>query len=359
MATDENARRTCETRRATLWTDVPPGELSITCRSNTYPKGFYCTWTLLHRTFIPTTFEFDVQHNQRSLEVQPDPSHKNRCHVRFPEVFSSHPYFVNITAINALGKAATTYSFEESYIVKPDPPVRVVATPVKDNPRRLEVSWNSPSTWPDTNSFPLKYFLRYRPLIREQWQHPVNMLYFFQFYYKQEGERERVRREEEGKGERGRGVEKRGEGDKERKEGEREEEVKERKKRKGETEKDERKKEVGEKIRKRREREKEERETEKRKQRNKKGKERERSLEEKELKEKKEEKRKREEKGEKKERWKMKEKEREKEERRKRQEERRSENGLKEREWREKLMKKREKGERKKKGRERRKEKKR
>lgn len=150
---------------------LPPRELSITCRSNTYPKGFYCTWQQLHPTFIPTAFEVDVQHNQRSLDVQGDPNHKNRCHVRFPEVFSSFLYLVNVTAVNALGKASSTFSFEESTIVKPDPPERVVATPVRNNPRRLEVSWNSPSTWPDINSFPLKYFLRYRPLIRDHWQH--------------------------------------------------------------------------------------------------------------------------------------------------------------------------------------------
>lgn len=55
--------------------------------------------------------------------------------------------------------------------VKPDPPERVTATPMRFNARRLEVSWHSPSTWPDIDNFPLKYFLRYRPLIREQWQH--------------------------------------------------------------------------------------------------------------------------------------------------------------------------------------------
>ncbi|XP_071370284.1 ciliary neurotrophic factor receptor subunit alpha-like, partial [Centroberyx affinis] len=110
-------------------------------------------------------------HNQRALEVQKDSIHKNRCHVRFPEVFSSFPYRVNVTAVNALGRASKTISFEESTIVKPDPPERVVATPIPFNVRRLEVSWNSPSTWPDVDNFPLKYFLRYRPLIRNQWQH--------------------------------------------------------------------------------------------------------------------------------------------------------------------------------------------
>ncbi|CAG5867264.1 unnamed protein product [Menidia menidia] len=150
---------------------VPPREPTVTCRSNTYPKGFYCSWHQQRPTFIPTTFEVDVQHNQRSLEVQKDAVHKNRCHVRFPEVFSSFPYMVNVTAINALGKASTTVSFEESSIVKPDPPERVTATPIRLNTRRLEVSWQSPATWPDIDNFPLKYFLRYRPLIREQWQH--------------------------------------------------------------------------------------------------------------------------------------------------------------------------------------------
>lgn len=56
------------------------------------------------------------RHNQKSLEVQKDAVHKNRCHVRFPEVFSSSPYKVNVTAINALGRASTLYSFEESNI---------------------------------------------------------------------------------------------------------------------------------------------------------------------------------------------------------------------------------------------------
>lgn len=58
-----------------------------------------------------------------------------------------------------------------SLTVKPDPPESVVAKPVPNNPRRLEVSWQNPSSWPDPESFPLKFFLRYRPLILDQWQH--------------------------------------------------------------------------------------------------------------------------------------------------------------------------------------------
>ncbi|XP_057176522.1 ciliary neurotrophic factor receptor subunit alpha [Triplophysa rosa] len=150
---------------------LPPKEPQVICRSNTYPKGFYCTWDLQHPPNIPTDYEVDVQHNQKPLEVHRDEYHKNRCHVKFPEMFSSFPYRVNVTAVNALGRASTAISFEESSIVKPDPPERVVAKPVANNARRLEVTWNSPSSWPDVENFPLKYFLRYRPLIRDQWQH--------------------------------------------------------------------------------------------------------------------------------------------------------------------------------------------
>lgn len=81
----------------------------------------YLILNLLMLHFIWSLFlvsPFLSRHNQRSLEVQKDPVHKNRCHVRFPEVFSSYPYTVNLTAVNALGKASATTSFEESNIGK-------------------------------------------------------------------------------------------------------------------------------------------------------------------------------------------------------------------------------------------------
>ncbi|KAJ8402043.1 hypothetical protein AAFF_G00372780 [Aldrovandia affinis] len=150
---------------------TPPKEPVVICRSNTFPNGFYCSWHLQHLTYIPTDFEVHVKHNQKTLEVQRDPVHKNRCHVKFPQLFSTFKYRVNITAVNALGKASNGISFDDYSIVKPDPPEKVVATQIPNNVRRLEVTWNSPSTWPDVENFPLKYFLRYRPLIRDQWQH--------------------------------------------------------------------------------------------------------------------------------------------------------------------------------------------
>lgn len=39
---------------------VPPREPVLSCRSNTYPKGFYCSWHLPTPTYIPNTFNVTV-----------------------------------------------------------------------------------------------------------------------------------------------------------------------------------------------------------------------------------------------------------------------------------------------------------
>lgn len=91
-----------------------------TTRTHTYARTHTRTRTLaeLHRrtkqlraVFCPLR-----RHNQQPLEATKDPEHKNRCRVLFPEVFSTFPYKVNVTAINALGTAHATVSFEESAI---------------------------------------------------------------------------------------------------------------------------------------------------------------------------------------------------------------------------------------------------
>uniref|UniRef100_A0A8C1GV59 Ciliary neurotrophic factor receptor n=1 Tax=Cyprinus carpio TaxID=7962 RepID=A0A8C1GV59_CYPCA len=131
---------------------LPPKEPQVTCRSNTYPKGFYCSWHLQHPTYIPTDFEVDVQHNQRPLEVTRDEVHKNRCHVKFPELFTSFPYRVNVTAVNSLGRASSAISFEESSIAK---------TPSSYLPDTL-VTYNQPTFF-----FFFFFFERTKPMLVE------------------------------------------------------------------------------------------------------------------------------------------------------------------------------------------------
>ncbi|XP_053264041.1 ciliary neurotrophic factor receptor subunit alpha isoform X3 [Podarcis raffonei] len=150
---------------------APPKEPALMCRSNNYPSGFYCSWHMPIPTYIPDTFNITVMHDSKEIVCDMDVSLKNRCYIRYLHLFSSKKYKVTLTVTNALGSSSTSISFDEFAIVKPDPPENVVAKPIPNNARRLLVTWQYPSSWPDPDSFPLKFFLRYRPLIIDQWQH--------------------------------------------------------------------------------------------------------------------------------------------------------------------------------------------
>ncbi|XP_054842853.1 ciliary neurotrophic factor receptor subunit alpha isoform X2 [Eublepharis macularius] len=157
--------------RVNLKVGTPPKEPVLMCRSNNYPNGFYCSWHLPSPTYIPDSFNITVKHDSKEIVCEKDASPKNRCYIRYLHLFSTKKYKVTLTVTNALGRNSTTISFDEFAIVKPDPPENVVAKPIPNNPRRLLVTWQYPSTWPDPDSFPLKFFLRYRPLIIDYWQH--------------------------------------------------------------------------------------------------------------------------------------------------------------------------------------------
>ncbi|XP_042304773.1 ciliary neurotrophic factor receptor subunit alpha isoform X2 [Sceloporus undulatus] len=157
--------------RVNLKVGTPPKEPILMCRSNNYPNGFYCSWHLPSPTYINDTFDITVMHDSKEIVCKKDVPAKNRCYIQYLHLFSSKKYRVTLTATNPLGSSSTTISFDEFMIVKPDPPENVVAKAIPHNPRRLLVTWQYPSSWPDPDSFPLKFFLRYRPLIIDQWQH--------------------------------------------------------------------------------------------------------------------------------------------------------------------------------------------
>ncbi|ETE61676.1 Ciliary neurotrophic factor receptor subunit alpha, partial [Ophiophagus hannah] len=125
-------------------------------------------WHLPSPTYIPDTFNITVIHDSQEIACEKDTGPKNRCYIRYPHLFSTKKYKVTLTVSNALGSSSTGTSFDEFAI---DPPENVIAKPIPNNTRRLLVMWQYPSSWPDPDSFPLKFFLRYRPLIIDQWQH--------------------------------------------------------------------------------------------------------------------------------------------------------------------------------------------
>ncbi|CAM5112556.1 unnamed protein product, partial [Eretmochelys imbricata] len=90
-----------------------PKEPVLMCRSNNYPKGFYCSWHLPSPTYIPNTFNITVMHGPRELVCEKDAFPKNRCHIRYLQLFSTVKYKVTLTVTNALGRNATTITFDE------------------------------------------------------------------------------------------------------------------------------------------------------------------------------------------------------------------------------------------------------
>ncbi|XP_059845557.1 ciliary neurotrophic factor receptor subunit alpha-like [Hypanus sabinus] len=155
----------------TIQAGNPPVAPNVVCRSNAYPDTFYCTWQLSSPTYIPNEFDISVRLGDKEIETIKGANHKNRCNIKFPEMFSTSKYTVTVTARNALGSNSSTISFNEISIVKPDPPEIIEVNTIPDSPSRLEVKWRNPLSWPEPDTMPLKYFLRYKPVILDDWQH--------------------------------------------------------------------------------------------------------------------------------------------------------------------------------------------
>ncbi|KAK1334368.1 hypothetical protein QTO34_005372 [Cnephaeus nilssonii] len=102
-----------------LHVGLPPREPVLSCRSNTYPKGFYCSWHLPVPTYIPNTFNVTVMHGSKIMVCEKDPALKNRCHIRYMHLFSTIKYKVSISVSNALGHNATAITFDEFTIATP------------------------------------------------------------------------------------------------------------------------------------------------------------------------------------------------------------------------------------------------
>ncbi|XP_074426706.1 ciliary neurotrophic factor receptor subunit alpha isoform X2 [Larus michahellis] len=62
-----------------LGVGTPPKEPVLMCRSNNYPKGFYCSWHLPTPTYIPNFFNISVIHGMREMVCEKDIFPKNRC----------------------------------------------------------------------------------------------------------------------------------------------------------------------------------------------------------------------------------------------------------------------------------------
>lgn len=139
----------------------PPGLLSISCQvpNHTHVR---CSWVESVKTFLPA--EYNASFRGNGQEWRPcivDFSQKH-CDVDHP-AFWQTIHTLRVTETNALGFETTYVRVQLHKLLKPDPPESVSAQQLEGFPKKLNVSWSFPSSWPLHDAFPLLFHVRYRP----------------------------------------------------------------------------------------------------------------------------------------------------------------------------------------------------
>ncbi|XP_074850540.1 interleukin-11 receptor subunit alpha isoform X2 [Carettochelys insculpta] len=155
-----------------------PGVPSVSCRASDY-ENFSCSWTPSVETLLPTRYITtyrkkslmgDERRRPQSSQAGPcvqDPARPHTCTVHQCEFWSS--YRLNVTEVNPLGSRFRLLDVTMQAIIKPDPPEGLVVEPVPSAPRRLQVRWRYPASWPRELHFQLKFRLQYRPVAHSSW----------------------------------------------------------------------------------------------------------------------------------------------------------------------------------------------
>ncbi|TSS97511.1 Ciliary neurotrophic factor receptor subunit alpha [Bagarius yarrelli] len=89
-----------------LQLSYPPPVPDVHCWSPSYPLKALCSWTLPQDPILPTHYISTYRHLEEIQECQKPSEQDRQCVLKELELFSNIPYFVNITAVNALGRAS-------------------------------------------------------------------------------------------------------------------------------------------------------------------------------------------------------------------------------------------------------------
>ncbi|KAM8743370.1 interleukin-11 receptor subunit alpha [Acanthopagrus schlegelii] len=139
----------------------PPGLLSISCQvpNHTHVR---CSWVDSVKTFLPAKYNASLRGNGYAwMPCIVDVTRKH-CDVYHPPFWETI-HTVRITETNFLGSETTYGRLKLHELLKPDPPESVLVKELEGYSKRLYVSWNSPSSWPLHDAFPLVFHIRYRP----------------------------------------------------------------------------------------------------------------------------------------------------------------------------------------------------
>lgn len=145
----------------------PPGLLSISCQvpNHTHVR---CSWVDAVRTFLPAQYNASIRGNGEGWRPCLVDVTRKHCDVVEPPFWQTI-HTLRVTETNALGSRTTDARFKLYELLKPNPPESVLVKEQEGYPKRLIVMWDTPSSWPQQDAFPLMYHIRYRPLGSSYW----------------------------------------------------------------------------------------------------------------------------------------------------------------------------------------------
>ncbi|XP_040914879.1 interleukin-11 receptor subunit alpha [Toxotes jaculatrix] len=139
----------------------PPGLLSVSCQvpNHTHVR---CSWVDSVKTFLPAQYNASLRGSGEEWRPCVVDITRKHCDVDHP-TFWQTIHTIRITEANALGSETTFARFRLHELLKPDPPESLLVKEIEGYAKRLQVSWNLPSSWPLHDAFPLVFQIRYRP----------------------------------------------------------------------------------------------------------------------------------------------------------------------------------------------------
>ncbi|XP_059213601.1 interleukin-11 receptor subunit alpha [Centropristis striata] len=139
----------------------PPGLLSVSCQvpNHTHVR---CSWVDSVKTLLPAKYNASFRGTGQEWKPCVVDVTRRHCDVDQPAFWQSI-HTLRITETNALGSETTSFRIRLHELLKPDPPESLLVKELEGYPKRLVVSWNLPSSWPDYDAFPLMFQIRYRP----------------------------------------------------------------------------------------------------------------------------------------------------------------------------------------------------
>uniref|UniRef100_A0A3P9I6I1 Uncharacterized LOC101173653 n=1 Tax=Oryzias latipes TaxID=8090 RepID=A0A3P9I6I1_ORYLA len=145
----------------------PPERPSLSCYKKSPRSKIRCEWKPLNPLVKqPSCFLSLSKSSEKAFQQIPCSSSSSRCWcaLDYNEDEQGTLHLAFLCATSVVGNATSEMlHFKPMDIVKPDPPSNILAHQQEGHTRRIEVTWNRPTTWQQDNYYGIIYELKYRP----------------------------------------------------------------------------------------------------------------------------------------------------------------------------------------------------